>query len=852
MVLGLLLLAVAMQVQAQVPDAEAAAVCKSGNLLRRGVLTGQGTKGALTRLRSQLLRQEGSQWDGAGTVRLDDKQSWVQVDLGAAYPLSHLVVQADNNDVFAVEGSLDGKRYERIWSAGPMEGAGLRTRYGVLSKPATARFLRVSGRGGDGHYSVSAIRAYCEAPQPWPPELRLPPVKRYWEMLTKPLMVHVQAAVGAAALVLLLFAYFFRYGFRVLPPQRVRDGALLLAGLGALWAAAHTALWYWAAVAGGLLLAWYLLRWASGDTSAPRAIAPLAQACCRRPLALVLSGLGLLAVAWVIYEWGWVRGAGLALLGIGLGGTLRMMREPVSFRQSARIWLLWFGLFGLGSFWNFGHFHFNHFIHTWEQYHYVLGAKYGPELRYARLYDCTSAADVADGLTSRVQERKVRRLATDNLLGDTTEIIANPGICTDHFSDERWAQFRKDLRFFRGRFSKERWNKSQTDHGYNATPVWGILARLVIDRVGDLNWDKIEYLGSIDVVLLLLAWLAAAGAFGFEPVCVALVYWGLNYPARYYWNGGSFLRYGWLFWLVIGLCLLRKKRMAGAGFALTYATSLRIFPGFVVATLMLKALYGMWVERRWVVSAAHKRFAAGCIIGLGLLIPASAWSMGGLDAWPEFVQNSQKHLNTALTNNMGFKTVIAYDFDTRAVKLRDSDAVDPYGAWKAARADLYEQRKPLFFALLIGFAVLLARAAHRVEDWEAACLGVGLIVMATELTCYYYGFLLAYGLMWERRKLPGVLAVAFAVLTLWLDQLPWNDDRYTAMSLAAVLMVWTVTGLVAFGRQRGAEAANAPERLGHATSPGSGAGEIGAEKTQVASTGAAKPGSLEPSPGTSA
>ena len=63
--------------------------------------------------------------------------------------------------------------------------------------------------------------------------------------------------------------------------------------------------------------------------------------------------------------------------------------------------------------------------------------------------------------------------------------------------------------------------------------------------------------------------------------------------------------------------------------------------------------------------------------------------------------------------------------------------MDPYGAWKAARADLYEQRKPLFFALLIGFAVLLARAAHRVEDWEAACLGVGLIVMATELLAPY-------------------------------------------------------------------------------------------------------------------
>ena len=58
------------------------------------------------------------------------------------------------------------------------------------------------------------------------------------------------------------------------------------------------------------------------------------------------------------------------------------------------------------SWWNLGHFHFDHYIHIWEHYHYYMGAKYGPELRYARLYECTAAADVQDGLRARVKSAR--------------------------------------------------------------------------------------------------------------------------------------------------------------------------------------------------------------------------------------------------------------------------------------------------------------------------------------------------------------------------------------------------------------------------------------------------------------
>jgi hypothetical protein len=217
-------------------------------------------------------------------------------------------------------------------------------------------------------------------------------------------------------------------------------------------------------------------------------------------------------------------------------------------------------------------------------------------------------------------------------------------------------------------------------------------------------------------------------------------------------------------------------------------------------------------ERRIFISRTHQWFAAGCIAALAVLIPASSWATNGVDAWGEFAFNSKKHLATALTNNMGLKTVMGYDFATRAIKMRNDSLEDPFKEWKDAKHHFYNARAPLFYTLIFLFCVMLARAADREEDWAAACLGTGLIVIAPELTCYYYGFLLTYGLLWPRRKLPGILASALAGATCFLyDAFDWNDDHFAAMSLATVVAVVAATAHAAFGkRAESVESTSAP------------------------------------------
>jgi hypothetical protein len=249
-------------------------------------------------------------------------------------------------------------------------------------------------------------------------------------------------------------------------------------------------------------------------------------------------------------------------------------------------------------------------------------------------------ADVEDGYKKRVQDRKMRRIESDNRLGTSDEIIAHPEICKSLFPDpKRWEQFRADMRFFRSRFSLDRWDESQNDHGYNATPVWAIMGRWISEHV-ELTWDNIVNLSVIDSVYLVIMWLVILWAFGWRAAAVAAVYWGCNFPARFYWNGGSYLRYDWQLWLLVGICMLRKRHHFFGGAALTYSTLLRVFPGFVVAALVLKALAGMVRERRIFLTREHQHFAAGCIAALLVLMPLSSWATNGIDAWPQFAENT--------------------------------------------------------------------------------------------------------------------------------------------------------------------------------------------------------------------
>jgi hypothetical protein len=455
------------------------------------------------------------------------------------------------------------------------------------------------------------------------------------------------------------------------------------------------------------------------------------------------------------------------------------------------------GVLAALSYVNFGFFHFGRFIHEHEWTHYYLGAKYSTELSYDRLYQCLSVADAEDGLRRRVERRPIMNLRT-NTLEPTAELLAHPERCKSHFSEGRWSAFKHDAAFFRSRQDAREWDAEQVDHGYNATPVWNVAGKLLAS-LAPASATQLYTLALLDPLYLLATIAVVWWAFGWRVLAVALLVFATNFPSRFYWTGGGFLRWDWLFYTVAGVCCLRKGRPALAGVALAYATLLRIFPLFVFLGPALWLGWRVGRERRW--DRGMVRFFAAAALAGTLLIAVSLPVSGGVPAYRAFVQNTLKHEGTAMTNNMGLRTVVAWRPREVGRFLNDSRLVDPWSRWKEARLRAFRQARPLYLVVLLGYLALLGLAARRAEPWVMAALGVTVIAFAVELTSYYYAFIIAVAVLHERRPEVGRWLLLLTAATQFIAWAPlpfmstWFDEQFTGMSALTLAAFAAITWL---------------------------------------------------------
>lgn len=456
------------------------------------------------------------------------------------------------------------------------------------------------------------------------------------------------------------------------------------------------------------------------------------------------------------------------------------------------------GVIALAGWWNFGRFHFGGgYIHVHEFFHYYVSVKYFPELGYTGLYDCAVLVESQQGRGRELAGHWIRDLRTNELrLG--SPVLADPALCRDRFAaPDRWAEFTHDVSWFMSNMNPAKRADIFTDHGYNGTPTWAIAGRLLADT-GPVSRRKVLLLALIDPVLVCITLGLTWWAFGWRVLCVALIWLGTNYPARFNFTGGAFLRQDWLLLAIGGICFARRGYMGFAGFALVWSALLRIFPAFIIIGLVAKAGIAMWRAKRFRPEPAHGRFAVGGLCALALLLPVSATTGGatnpGLSEWTAFAQNSRKLVATALTNHVGLPVVVAFDPSTRSEEVAAYWIDSPWDMWKEARRRVFDQRYPLYIALVLGFGVLLARAVDRREDWIALVMGIGAIPVLTELTSYYYVMLLAFAFLWPRYPSAGIgLTLTALLTTLAPALLRAEDDRYTLISACIVVFVLAVT-----------------------------------------------------------
>jgi spermidine synthase len=162
--------------QPRASQSAAASPCGTENLLSRKTPSQQqDMEGDIAVVTDDTAVPEGALWDGPSGVRFGTRGS-MTFDLGAPRKVSAFYLQADANDVYRISGSLDGTpgSFKPLTDAANVvdRGPGMRAR--TMQIPgATVRYLRVGEGEGDSYFSISEFAAYCQAPAPFPPNLRV-------------------------------------------------------------------------------------------------------------------------------------------------------------------------------------------------------------------------------------------------------------------------------------------------------------------------------------------------------------------------------------------------------------------------------------------------------------------------------------------------------------------------------------------------------------------------------------------------------------------------------------------------------------------------------------------------------
>jgi hypothetical protein len=146
--------------------ADAEEHCPSGNLLQGLAPVSVGGVEAPERLTDGVAVIEGDPWDSVWATRFRDRYSAVNFDLQRPTTLRLLLLQADGNDRYQVDVSLDGKTWRSLDPIQRTQEPGLRARESAFD--AVFRYLRIRPLDGDGSFSISEVRAFCRVPATTP------------------------------------------------------------------------------------------------------------------------------------------------------------------------------------------------------------------------------------------------------------------------------------------------------------------------------------------------------------------------------------------------------------------------------------------------------------------------------------------------------------------------------------------------------------------------------------------------------------------------------------------------------------------------------------------------------------
>jgi hypothetical protein len=710
------------------------------------------------RLTDQLLSNEGDEWLTDVTARFSSARSFVMYDLGEPRPLRCVMVQADNNDVYFMAGSLDGYEWQQLWRVGAEAGAGMRVRSAKID--ATVRYLRLSATGGDALYSVAEIAVYSECPVPWPADLP---------------RAHGIPVGDALEIKVLLFGILA--GLFVLVHRRngpKSQYVLLLPVLGSGWMMAGD----------------FVDLYPFFNQEAPL-----------RALAASLAGLVVVKEAFLSKRWAPHRAVSLATLAfcaVTAFGTYYHFGMPQFFDQAKGRRTL---------------------VHTWDMRHYYPVAKYFRELRFDGLYLASLAAyiDNTPGFSPEQLGNVHLRDLRDAKIRTGTEVASQLPAIRARFSPERWEEFKRDMKYFSDTMGGADYLGSMQDHGGNATPVWILPAYLIFKGI-PASELVISLAGLIDPILVLFFFFVVWRTFGVRVMLYVAVIWGATDFYNFGSNlMGSTLRQDWLVALGLGACALKRGRYYLGGVLMAYGGLIRAFPAMATFFFMVPMAwfaFDAWWSRRKLPSLAEwhegQRPALRAFTGAALcvvtLVAVTSAMFGFRDSWIAWKEKIEIHATGPSTNNVGLRNVLAFNPDLSAKSLAQHPRVGPWNDWEYSQRATFASRRPLFYAILLVATALALLACRGRSLEEVSLIGLLLIPFYFYPSNYYchFVFLLPLAVVRPRLDRDRTFAVVFLVLAaMCVGQSftlaeGWTDLRYTYQSFLLLIGFGIILGWLAW------------------------------------------------------
>jgi hypothetical protein len=627
-----------------------------------------------------VTAQEGDEWNSTLSATFTSDRAFAEWDLGRSVPIVAAYLEGDNNDEYVVSVSEDHQTFEPLWVARPRPEPGMRDRW-ADNLSGHGRWVRLTVRGGDAAYGVAELQLFDERPP------QMPPVQRRTAGQSQAALVRSALAYVIAGFVL----------FLCLTRSRNRGWQVLLAAA--------------------------------------------------LPLAAIAYAVGAITDAWPLAnrEVAFVRASAAAIaLAAALRAAIPGRRWPAN-RAAISAALATAAVGAFLAFYNLGHPQFvdrehgrAEFVHTNDLRVYQPFAKYFKEVQYDGVYVASVLAYAEDrrgGSLDSLAMLDVRGL-DDHRVHKVRDLTAKIHEVRARFTDERWAEFKQDMRFFQDLMGTD-YLATLTDHGANATPVWVFFARLLIGHA-PASEGLLVMSGLVDCLLLLLMAIALWRAFGLWPMLLAMTVFGANdlYMFGTNWTGAT-LRHDWLALLGFAAAALKRERWTAAGICLGLSALIRFFPVVALMGVCLPALWSYgerWrADRRppslksWL--ADHPDTvrvvisAAICVVGM-VLLTGALYSFANWGRWVEKV------------------TLLNRDVGVNEISLRALVA----GADSSAGV-VFRARLPLYIGLEIFCIACVVWLARRRPLDQAMVMSVPLVLVISNPSNYYSHFVFILALL---------------------------------------------------------------------------------------------------------